>query len=83
MPNRAMGEAVSRSTLVLEYDGETHQVIIGGDPMPISLAQMICGEAQRVMDEKRRAAAAMMLQREIAANGTARAIAERALRHRS
>jgi hypothetical protein len=51
------------SVLELVYNHETHQVSIGGLPMPLSLAQMIAGEGLRVLEEQRRIAAAQMLAR--------------------
>lgn len=48
-------------TLALSYSEETHQVSIGGDPMPLSLAQMLCNEGLRVLEEQRRIAAARMV----------------------
>jgi hypothetical protein len=47
--------------LELVMDLATFQVSIGGEQMPISLAQMICGEALRLLDEQRRLAAATQL----------------------
>lgn len=52
--------------LVLEYDLASFQVTIGGQPMPLSLAQMICDEGARLLEEQRRIAAAKMLQQAIA-----------------
>lgn len=51
-----------RIVLALEYDPRTHQVTIGGMPMPLSLAQMICDEAARVLTEQRRMAAIAAMQ---------------------
>lgn len=47
--------------LVVRLDLETFQVSIGGDVMPISLGQMMCEEALRVLGEQRRLAAAKQL----------------------
>jgi hypothetical protein len=51
-----------RILLILGYDPRTHQVEIGGAAMPLSLAQMICDEAARVLAEQRRMAALVSLQ---------------------
>jgi hypothetical protein len=61
-----------RIVLVLEYDPHTHQVTIGGTPIQISLAQMICDEAQRVLAEQRRMAALHALQQAAADQAIAR-----------
>ena len=53
---------LQKVTLTFVYDTSNHQVTIEGDTMQISLAQMIAGEGLRVLDEKRRMAAAMQLQ---------------------
>jgi hypothetical protein len=42
--------------LTLIYDQGTHQVAIGGAPMPLSLAMMIVDEGKRVLEEQRRLA---------------------------
>jgi hypothetical protein len=47
--------------LIVRMDLETFQVSIGGDVMPISLGQMMCEEALRVLGEQRRLAAAKQL----------------------
>ena len=47
---------VQQSVLSLIYDHETHQVSIGGVPMPLALAQMICDEGARVLEQQRRVA---------------------------
>lgn len=64
-----------KATLVLQYDCVTYQVGIAGDVMPLSLAQMICGEAARVLDEQRRIAAAQQLRQQIAEQDIAQRIA--------
>lgn len=51
--------------LVLEYDLVSFQVTIGGQPMPLSLAQMICGEGARLLEEQRRVVAAKLLRQSI------------------
>lgn len=51
--------------LELVMDLATFQVSIGGEVMPISLAQMMCGEALRILDEQRRLAAATQLGKRI------------------
>lgn len=53
-------------TLALILDLETHQVGIGGEPMPLSLAQMICDEGARVLAEQRRIAVAQAMQQQMA-----------------
>jgi hypothetical protein len=63
--------------LALEYDCLTHQVEIGGDPMQVSLAQMICDEGSRLLAEQRRVAAAMALSRQMAEQRQAQEIANR------
>ncbi len=64
-PTRKDGGVVVRSVIVLafEYDLDTHQVVIGGQPMQLSLAQMIAGEGMRVLEEMRKLAALQALQR--------------------
>jgi hypothetical protein len=57
---------VEQSVLTLTYDHETHQVAIGGVPMPLSLAMMICGEGMRVLEEQRGVAAVRVLQQQAA-----------------
>ena len=57
---------LGKMQLVLEYDLASFQVTIGGDPMVLSLAQMICDEGARLLEEQRRIAAAQMLQQRIA-----------------
>lgn len=42
------------SVLTLTYDHQTHQVVIGGSPLPMSLGQMILSEAMRLLEEQRR-----------------------------
>jgi hypothetical protein len=61
-----------RIVLALEYDPRTHQIAVGGTPMPLSLAQMICDEAQRVLAEQRRMAALQALQQAAADQAIAR-----------
>ena len=51
----------NHAMLVVRLDLETFQVSIGGDVMPISLGQMMCEEALRVLGEQRRLAAATQL----------------------
>ncbi len=48
--------------LTLTYDPKTYQVTIGGTQMPMSLAQMILGEAARLLEEQRRVAVMRSLQ---------------------
>ncbi len=64
-PTRKDGGVEFRRVVVLafEYDLDTHQVAIGGQPMPLSLAQMIAGEGMRVLEEHRKLAALQALQR--------------------
>ncbi len=52
------------SVLELTYNHTTCQVAIGGKPMPISLAQIILGEAMRLLEEQRRLALAQQLQQQ-------------------
>jgi len=47
--------------LELTFDLASCQLTIGGDVMPISLAQMIVDEAARLLAEQRRMAAAQQL----------------------
>lgn len=54
------GNGTTTLTLTLHHD--TLQVSIGGDQMPVALAQMIAGEAMRQLDQIRRIAAAQGLQ---------------------
>jgi hypothetical protein len=63
--------------LQLEYDCVTHQVVISGDPMQVSLAQMICDEGSRLLMEQRRAAASMQIARAMAEQARAQEIANR------
>lgn len=51
------------SVLELSYDHVTHQVTVGGMPMALSLAQMILGEAGRILEEQRKIATVQALQR--------------------
>jgi hypothetical protein len=57
----AGADATHQTMIVLKLDLETFQVALGGDVMPISLAQMMCEEALRVLGEQRRLAAAKQL----------------------
>ena len=59
------GTAARTSTLVLTYDHETHQVLISGDPLPVSLGQMMLDEAARVLDELRRHASVQKLREQL------------------
>lgn len=61
-----------RIVLALEYDSRSHQITVGGTPMPLSLAQMICDEAARVLAEQRRMAAIVALQQAAADQAIAR-----------
>jgi hypothetical protein len=47
--------------LTLTMDMDTHAVQVGGDPMPMSLAQMMLHEALEQLNIQRRAAAAAEL----------------------
>jgi lipopolysaccharide biosynthesis regulator YciM len=59
------GVRVARqSVLTLTLDHESMLVAIGGTAMPIALAQMICDEAMRLLDEQRRVAAMRVLQQQ-------------------
>ena len=72
------GNGVTRHPVVVlsfTLDLETYQVSIGGQPMPVSLAQMIAGEGMRVLEEQRRAAAAMILRQQLAEQATNEAVA--------
>jgi len=51
--------------LTLTLDLTTHQVAIGGQSLPLSLAQMIVGEGMRLLEEQRRMAAAQMLRQQL------------------
>lgn len=60
--NGAASPGASASVhMELVMDLTTFQVSIGGESMPISLAQMICEEALRILGETRRLAAAKQL----------------------
>lgn len=74
--------ATGKMQLVLEYDLVSFQVTIGGHPMPLSLAQMICDEGARLLEEQRRAANAMLLQQRIVEAQRDAAIAEAVKRGR-
>ena len=74
--------ATGKMQLVLEYDLVSFQVTIGGHPMPLSLAQMICDEGARLLEEQRRIAAAQVLQQRIAEAQRDMAIAEAVKRGR-
>lgn len=54
------------SVLTLSFNHETQQVEIGGTAMALSLAQMICGEGLRVLEESRRLMAAQQLRAQLA-----------------
>lgn len=70
MDNNGNGEHGGTSTkvtvLTLSFNHETSQVEIGGTAMCVTLAQMICGEGLRLLEESRRAACAMALRQQIA-----------------
>jgi hypothetical protein len=70
---RVAGEIV----LELRYDCVSFQVSIGGEPMALSLAQMIVDEGARVLAEQRRLAAAMQLQKQMQEQAHAQEIARR------
>jgi hypothetical protein len=72
---------VKVSVLELTYNHETHQVTIGGMPMPLSLAMMMLGEGMRVLEEQRRIAAAQVLHQTIEQAKRDQAIAD-AVRNR-
>jgi hypothetical protein len=58
---------ISKSyVLTLTYSPVSHQVTVGGESMPISLAQMIVGEASRLLEEQRRVASAQLLRQQLA-----------------
>jgi hypothetical protein len=78
MDNNGHGAVqTGKIVLALEYDLVTHQVTTGGDPMQVSLAQMICDEALRVLGEQRRIAAVVQLQRQMAEQARTQEIARR------
>jgi hypothetical protein len=52
--------------LVLTYDPATYMVTIGGDPLPIALAQAMLHEAQEQLSIQRRTAAAMETRQRLA-----------------
>lgn len=85
MDNNGNGGATVTGKIVLElvYDCVTFQVAIAGQPMPISLAQMIVDEGARALAEQRRMAAALQLQQQMAENARAQAIVDsvRGTRH--
>lgn len=68
------------SVLTLSFNHETQQVEIGGTVMALSLAQMICGEGLRVLEESRRLMAAQQLRAQLAEQEQNARIAK-ALRH--
>lgn len=59
---------IQKYALALVYDTGTHQVSIGGDTMPICLAQMILDEALRQLEITRRQQAAIALQQQLQEN---------------
>lgn len=52
--------------LVLTYDPATYQVTLGGDPVPLALAQMMLAEVQEQLSIQRRTAAAMETRQRLA-----------------
>jgi hypothetical protein len=63
------------AVLTFTLDLTTYQVAIGGQSLPISLAQMIAGEGMRILEEQRRVAAAMMLREQLAEQAANEAVA--------
>ncbi len=59
--NPASRDASAGLRLELTLDLTSFQVSIGGEAMPLSLAQMICDEALRLLAEQRKMAAAQQL----------------------
>lgn len=60
------GRPATKLTLTLTYDVESFQVSIGGDQIPLSLAQMMLDEAGRGLEQQRRIAAAAALRDQMA-----------------
>lgn len=63
--------------LKIVYDTGTHSLGIEAENVPIALGQMMLDEAQRILSEKRRLAAALQLQKDIAENQRVHSILER------
>jgi hypothetical protein len=60
------GAPAKALTLTLTYDPATFQVLIGGDALPLNLAQMMLDEAGRQLEQQRRLAAALDARRQAA-----------------
>lgn len=78
------GNGVERhAVMVLSFtlDLTTWQVAIGGQPMPLSIAQMIADEGMRVLAEQRKVGAALALRQQLAEQAENEAVAA-ALRKR-
>jgi hypothetical protein len=76
--NAGNGNGVTHSpvaVLTFTLDLTTHQVAIGGQPMPLTLAMMIAGEGMRILEEQRRVAAAMVLRQQLADQAANKAVA--------
>lgn len=63
--------------LTLTFNEHTFQVSIGGEAMPVSLAQMIVGEAMRLLEETRRLDVAQQLKAQMEQNLRDQAIFDR------